>query len=108
VALLVHWVTHMEKEQIVSIQQMKDALAKNVGSKFPVKVTTCNGEVMVRYIRGFADTLSNIVLISENSYSLALRILEVKEIEKLEFAPENSDGEWKTMVAKSSKNRAKI
>ena len=78
---------------------MKDALAKEVGSKFPVKITTTSGEEIVRYIRGFADQQTNILLISETSYSLALKILEVKDIRKLQYA-ENAEGNWKTLYAK--------
>lgn len=91
---------HMTQELTVSLQQMKDALAKNIGSRFPLKITVASGEVLVRYIRGFADHKSNIVLISENAHTLALRILEVKEIRRLEFAVENSDAEWKVLRAK--------
>lgn len=90
----------MEYEQTVSLQQMKDALAKEAGSKFPLKITPTNGEVMVRYVRGFADQKSNILLISENAYSLALKIIEVKDILKLEYARPNSDGVWKVLHAK--------
>ena len=78
---------------------MKDALAKKVGSKFPVKMTSANGEEMVRYIRGFADQQTNVVLISETAYSLALKILEVKDIRKLEYA-EDRMGSWKILYAK--------
>ncbi|MEX2234476.1 MAG: hypothetical protein WD824_20080 [Cyclobacteriaceae bacterium] len=89
----------METET-VSIQQMKEALAKRAGSKFPGKITRKDGEVIVRYIRGFADQQTNIVLISETSYSLALQILEVKDIRTLECSSENSDGVWKILHAK--------
>ena len=78
---------------------MTATLAKKVGSKFPVKITTIDGEEIVRYIRGFADQQTNIVLVSENSYSLALKILEVKNIRKLQYA-ESAEGEWKTLYAK--------
>jgi len=78
---------------------MKDALAKEAGSRFPMKITLANGEVMVRYIRGFADHKSSILLISENSYSLALKVLEVKDIAKLEYA-EDANSQWKILRAK--------
>ena len=82
------------------MQQMVAVLAKEVGSKFPVKITKSDGEDIVRYVRGFADAQTNILLISETSYSLALKILEVKDIRKLEYASENSGGEWKVLHAK--------
>lgn len=87
-------------EHIVSLQQMKEVLSKQVGSKLPLKITHKDGDVMVRFIRGFADQQTNIVLISETSYSLAMKILEVKDIRTLQYAPENTTGEWKTLHAK--------
>lgn len=90
----------MENGQLVSVQQMKDVLYKQTGSKLPVKITDKDGEVMVRHIRGFADAQANVVLISETSYSLAMKILEVKDIRTLQYAPENSDGTWKTLHAR--------
>ena len=55
----------MEQIEVVTIQQMKDTLAKEAGSKFPLKITLKNGEVIIRYVRGFADQQSNILLISD-------------------------------------------
>lgn len=100
--MALHMLMHcqMNKNKMVNIQQMKDALMNMIGSKFPLKITLSNGDVMVRYIRGFADQQTNILLISENAYTLALRILEVKEIRTLEFAEENTGGEWKVLHAK--------
>lgn len=80
---------------------MKDALAREVGSRFPVKITLRNGDVMVRYIRGFADQQSNILLISENAFNLALRILEIKDIKTIEYAPEHATESWKVIHAKA-------
>lgn len=91
----------MERVNFVSMQQMKETLARLTGSKFPVKVELLNGEVIVRYIRGFADQQSSIALISETSYSLAMKIVEVKEIAALEFAGDN-DGGWVRLIAKWS------
>jgi hypothetical protein len=88
------------EQETVSIQQMKEALSKESGSRFPLKITLKDGEQIVRYIRGFADQQTNIVLISETSYSLALKIIEVKHIRTLEYAPENSGGVWRVLHAK--------
>lgn len=96
-----------QKEQLVTIQQMKDTLSSQVGSKFPVKFTRKDGEVLVRYLRGFADTECNVLLIAENPYNLALQILEVKDIRTLEFAPENSRESWKILHAKWLKKSRK-
>jgi len=90
----------MQQESIVSMNQMKDALAKMAGSRFPVKMTLSSGDVLVRYVRGFADQQSNIVLTSDTSYSIAMKITEVKDIAILEFAQEKSNGGWVTLHAK--------
>lgn len=96
------------EQETVTIQQMKDALAKEAGSKFPLKITLKDGEVVVRYIRGFADQQTNILLVSETSHSLGLKILEVKDIRTLEYAPENSDGSWRIMHANWFKKPSKL
>ena len=98
----------MEQEVRVTIQEMKDALTSKMGSKFPIKITRKDGEVIVRYMRGFADQQTNIVLISETSYSLALKIIEVKDIRTLEFASENSDGTWNILHAKWLKKPSRL
>lgn len=90
----------MQQESFVTMSQMKEALGKMAGSKFPVKITVSNGDVLVRYVRGFADQQSNIVLTSETSYSIAMKITEVKDIAVLEYAQEKSNGGWVTMHAK--------
>ena len=74
---------------------MKDALKKIVGSGLPVRITLKDGEVLVRHVRGFADQQSNILLISETSYDLGMKILEIKEISVLEYAVEA--GNWKVL-----------
>lgn len=84
-------------ETTVSIAQMRETLEKQVDSRFPVKITRKDGEVMIRYVRGFADAQHNILLISESAFTLALRILEIKDIRTLEYARENTDGQWKVM-----------
>ena len=96
----------MKHKEMVSLQQMKEALGRKIGSKFPVKITTVGGEPMIRYIRGFADTNNNILLVAENAHTLALKILEVREICRLEFAHEHSQSEWKTLGAKWLDKRA--
>ena len=78
--------------QTVSLQQMKEALTSVAGSKFPVTITTADGEIAARYVRGFADARNNVVLVSETSYSLALKILQVKDIAALEYSLELKEG----------------
>ena len=88
------------KHQVVNIAQMKEILLRNIGSKFPFKITLDSGEQLIRYLRGFADASNNIVLTSETSYSLAMKIVEVKDIRVLEFASEDGSGNWTTLHAK--------
>ena len=96
------------KVQMASIQQMREALTKEIGSKFPVKITRKDGEEMVRYIRGFADAQNNILLISETSFSLALKILELEEIRTVEYGQEKSGGVWRVIHAKWHHKSAKF
>lgn len=86
--------------QSVSLQQMKDALATVAGSKFPVKLAMRSGAAVVQYIRGFADSRNNVVLVSETSYSLALKIVEVKDIVTLEYATDGNGGTLRAFQAK--------
>lgn len=88
------------EEKKVTISQMKAALTELVGSKFPIKITSREGKTMLRYIRGFADQQSDVLLISESSFSLALKIIEVKDIQKLEYVPEGQSGNWRRLRAK--------
>lgn len=88
------------KEQMVTMQQMKDALAKLVGSKFPLKITLVTGDEIIRYLRGFADAQRNVLLISENAYTLAMKIIEVREIATVEFASPEDPDEWRVLRAK--------
>ncbi len=93
------------KEQMVTISQMKERLAEITGSSFLVKFTLRNGSTIDRYLRGFADQQRNIILISENAYTLALEILEVKDIQTAEFGG-NSSGLEHTKLRLSSGFRA--
>ena len=86
--------------QLVSLQQMKDALAAVAGSKYPVRLLERDGTTTVRFVRGFADSQYNVVLVSETSYSLALKILETKDIAELEYAAEHPDSHQRVFKAK--------
>jgi hypothetical protein len=97
-----------KKIQTASLQQMREALSKEMGSKFPIKITRVDGEQIVRYMRGFADAQNNILLVSESSFSLALKILELKEIQSIEYGEENSGGVWKVIHAKWNRKSLKL
>lgn len=70
---------------IRSIETMRAKLINCVGSAEPFFIRKNNDEVVVTYIRGFADPDRNIVLISEKSTSLGMNIIEIKNI--LEVQP---------------------
>lgn len=90
----------MNRQELVTLIQMKEVLNRHTGSKFPLKITMKDGEVLVRFARGFADQQRNILLVSETSYSLALKLVEVKDIRTVAFASENNPGEWLILHAK--------
>jgi hypothetical protein len=86
--------------QPVSLQQMKEALVAVAGSKYPVTILDKDGTNTVRYVRGFADAQNNVVLVSETSYSLAMKIIEAKDIAMLEYAVEHIQGHQRKFRAK--------
>lgn len=91
----------MKTEQKVSIRRMKEALLKEVGNPFPLKITHTGGEIMVGYIRGFADSQTNILIISKTPYSIGLRILEIKDIFMVEYlGPDKALGSSEILRAK--------
>lgn len=91
----------MKTEQKVSIRRMKEALLKEVGKPFPLKITCSGGEMMVVYIRGFADSQTNILMISKTPYSIGLRILEIKDISMVEYLrPDKALGSSEILRAK--------
>lgn len=86
--------------QPVSLQQMKEALVAVAGSNYPVKIVERDGTTAQRYVRGFADAQNNVVLVSETSYSLAMKIVETKDIATLEYPPEYAAGNHRKFRAK--------
>lgn len=89
----------MEDKKDISPQQMKEALNEAVGAKFPLKITRKDGQVIVCYIRGFADLQTNIILISETPESVGLKIQEIKDIRIVEI-PEKDSGVSRTLYAR--------
>jgi len=66
-----------------TIDSMRATLLGCVGSTEPFWIRQKNDEVVVSFIRGFADTEKNIVLISEKKHSLGMHILEIKNIQAI-------------------------
>lgn len=67
-----------------NIDKMRDRLINCVGTGEPFCIKKKNNEVVVTFIRGFADPDRNIVLISEKSHSLGMNIIEIKNIEEIQ------------------------
>jgi len=66
-----------------NIDTMRARLLNCVGSQEPFCIRKKNDEVVVTFIRGFADPDRNIVLISEKSHSLGMNIIEIKHIQEI-------------------------
>jgi hypothetical protein len=82
---------------------MKEALSEEVGAPNPLRITTRNGEVTIRFIRGFADNQNNILLLSEKFETTGLKILEVKEIFAVEYFDGTTKNFSKSLQAKGVK-----
>lgn len=63
---------------------MRATLLNCVGSQKPFCIKKRNEETVVTFIRGFADSDRNIVLISEKSHSLGMNIIEIKNIQEIQ------------------------
>ena len=64
-------------------QNVKQALLNCMGSREPYRIKKKNDEVVVTFIRGFADADQNIVLISEKLTSMGMNIIEIKNIREI-------------------------
>ena len=62
---------------------MKALLSHCVGSPEPFCIKKKNNEVVVTFIRGFADADQNIVLISEKRNSTGMNFIEIKNIREI-------------------------
>jgi hypothetical protein len=94
----------LKKESSISLKEMREIMAQRAGSKFPVRITTREGEELIRYVRGFADAEGEMVLLSETSYSMSMKIMEIKDIAILEFS-EGDDAPWVKYTAKWNRNK---
>jgi hypothetical protein len=72
------------RHQQRSIDTMRTRLINCVGTHEPFCIKKKNNEVLVTFIRGFADQDRNIVLISEKSQSMGMNIIEIKNIQEIQ------------------------
>jgi hypothetical protein len=63
---------------------MRQRLINCVGSHERFYIKKTNHEVVIKFIRGFADPDRNIILISEQCHSLGMNIIEIKNIEEVQ------------------------
>ena len=66
------------------IENLRKRLVSYIGSSEPFCIIKKNEEVIVTFIRGFADPDRNIILISEKSDSLGMNFIEIKNIEEIQ------------------------
>lgn len=71
------------KDQQQNIETMRARLSNYMGSQEPFCIRKKNDEMLISFIRGFADTDHNIVCISEKSHSLSMNIIEIKNIQEI-------------------------
>ena len=69
----------------VSTEEIKKTIRQFVGSKRQAQIKKKNAEMVICYVRGFADEKHNIILISEESDSLSMNIMEIKNINEMQF-----------------------
>jgi hypothetical protein len=63
---------------------MRARLINCIGSAEPFCIRKKNDEIVITYIRGFADPDRNIVLVSEKFTSLGMNIIEIKNIQEIQ------------------------
>jgi hypothetical protein len=62
------------------VNELKSKLTLSIGSRNPLQIRKKNLEVVICYVRGFADPKQDVLLFSDNPDSMAMRILEIKNI----------------------------
>jgi hypothetical protein len=67
-----------------NIEKMRERLIHCTGTGEPFCITKKNDEVVVTFVRGFADPDRNIILISEQSHSRGMNFIEIKNIQEIQ------------------------
>jgi hypothetical protein len=66
------------------IERMRERLIRCAGSGEPFCIKKKNDEVVITFVRGFADTDRNIILISQESHSRGMNFIEIKNIQEIQ------------------------
>ncbi len=72
------------KDAYSNIEKMREKLIHCVGTGEAFSIRKKNDEVVVTFVRGFADADRNIILISKESQSRGMNFIEIKNIEEIQ------------------------
>jgi hypothetical protein len=72
-------------EQVVSIEELRSSLKNSIGSNTSLHIKKKNNELIVGFIRGFADAQCNVITVSEQSDSTSMRIIDIRQITEIEY-----------------------
>lgn len=72
------------KNTYSNIEKMRERLVHCAGTGEPFCIKKKNDEVVVTFVRGFADPDRNIILISRESRSRGMNFIEIKHIEEIQ------------------------
>jgi hypothetical protein len=67
-----------------NIDKMRERLIHCASTKEAFCIKKKNEEMVVTFVRGFADTDRNIILISKESHSRGMNFIEIKNIEEIQ------------------------
>lgn len=71
------------KNAYSNIERMRERLIHCTGTGEPFCIRKKNDEVVVTFVRGFADPDRNIILISPESHSRGMNFIEIKNIQEI-------------------------
>jgi hypothetical protein len=80
------------REQLVTLEEMRTNLRSTIGLNVLLHIEKKNQEYIVGFIRGFADSQCNILLVSEETDSMSMRIVEIKNINAVEYPVYTTSG----------------
>jgi hypothetical protein len=72
------------KSAYSEIERMRNRLIHCTGTGVPFYIRKKNDEVVITFVRGFADPDRNIILISQESHSRGMNFIEIKNIQEIQ------------------------